>query len=100
MIQKNWLEIIKPHKLGVVPGNDPMRQATIVAEPLTDGQIAKSGISRGLSRGARLLEEYYLEIIRQTSPTLESGSGRDVTIVLTEGIWLELKDIHAQGGIQ
>ena len=71
---------------------------TIVAEPLTDGQIAKSGISRGLSRGARLLEEYYLEIIRQTSPTMESGSGRDVTIVLTEGVWLELKDMHAPEG--
>jgi len=70
---------------------------TIVAEPLSDGQIAKSGISRGLARGARLLEEYYLEIIRQTSPTLESGSGRDVTIVLTEGVWLKLKDINTQG---
>jgi len=73
---------------------------TIVTEPLSDEQIVKTGIGSGLSRGARILEEYYLEIIRQTSPTLESGSGRDVTIVLTEGIWLELKDIHAQGGIQ
>ncbi len=37
MIHKNWLELIKPHALEVKPGADPLRQATIVAEPLERG---------------------------------------------------------------
>ena len=37
MIQKNWQELIKPSKLEVVPGDDPKRMATIVAEPLERG---------------------------------------------------------------
>ncbi len=37
VIQKNWKELIKPVKLGVLPGTDPSRRATIVAEPLERG---------------------------------------------------------------
>ena len=37
MIQKNWQELIKPTQLVVRPGNDPARQATVVAEPLERG---------------------------------------------------------------
>jgi DNA-directed RNA polymerase subunit alpha len=37
VIQKNWLELIKPMKLDVVPGANPERRATVVAEPLERG---------------------------------------------------------------
>ncbi|MDX5361991.1 MAG: DNA-directed RNA polymerase subunit alpha [Alphaproteobacteria bacterium] len=37
MIQKNWLDLIKPTGLNVKPGPDPKRTATIVAEPLERG---------------------------------------------------------------
>ena len=37
MIHKNWQELIKPTQLDVKPGNDPQRQATVVAEPLERG---------------------------------------------------------------
>ncbi len=37
MIQKNWKELIKPEKLEIQPGEDPKREATIVAEPLERG---------------------------------------------------------------
>ncbi|MBL8674116.1 MAG: DNA-directed RNA polymerase subunit alpha [Rhodospirillales bacterium] len=37
MLQKNWEELIKPGKLQIEPGVDPMRQATVVAEPLERG---------------------------------------------------------------
>ena len=36
-IQKNWESLIKPEKLGVEPGPDRSRVATIVAEPLERG---------------------------------------------------------------
>ncbi|WP_198669731.1 DNA-directed RNA polymerase subunit alpha [Pelagibacterium sediminicola] len=37
MIQKNWQELIKPTKLDVVPGSNPVRVASVVAEPLERG---------------------------------------------------------------
>src|SRR5512146_2538095 len=37
MIHKNWSELIKPTQLDVRPGNDPSRQATLIAEPLERG---------------------------------------------------------------
>ncbi len=37
MIHKNWQELIRPTQLEVRPGNDPLRQATVVAEPLERG---------------------------------------------------------------
>jgi DNA-directed RNA polymerase subunit alpha len=37
MIQKNWQELIKPTKLDIVPGKDPGRVASVVAEPLERG---------------------------------------------------------------
>ncbi|PKP85553.1 MAG: DNA-directed RNA polymerase subunit alpha [Alphaproteobacteria bacterium HGW-Alphaproteobacteria-2] len=37
MIHKNWQELIKPAQLDIRPGGDPMRQATLVAEPLERG---------------------------------------------------------------
>jgi DNA-directed RNA polymerase subunit alpha len=36
-IQKNWQELIRPNKLQVSPGNEPKREATVVAEPLERG---------------------------------------------------------------
>jgi DNA-directed RNA polymerase subunit alpha len=37
VIQNNWQQLIRPTKLDVVPGGDPGRTATIVAEPLERG---------------------------------------------------------------
>ncbi len=37
MIHKNWADLIKPTQLAIKPGNDPLRQAVVVAEPLERG---------------------------------------------------------------
>ncbi|WP_321340629.1 DNA-directed RNA polymerase subunit alpha [uncultured Cohaesibacter sp.] len=37
MIQKNWQELIKPTKLEITPGDDELRVAKVVAEPLERG---------------------------------------------------------------
>ena len=36
-MNKNWQALIKPNKLQIEPGLDPLREATIVAEPLERG---------------------------------------------------------------
>ena len=37
VIQKNWQALIKPNKLDIQPGIDPVRTGTVVAEPLERG---------------------------------------------------------------
>ncbi|SFH16440.1 DNA-directed RNA polymerase subunit alpha [Palleronia marisminoris] len=37
MLHKNWQELIKPQQLEIKPGNNPQRQATVIAEPLERG---------------------------------------------------------------
>jgi DNA-directed RNA polymerase subunit alpha len=37
VIQKNWLELIKPNKLELIEGSIPERNSTVVAEPLERG---------------------------------------------------------------
>ena len=40
MISKNWQDLSKPNKLEVKVGDDPKRQATVVARPLERGKTA------------------------------------------------------------
>lgn len=56
MIHKNWAELIKPAQLDVKPGNDPLRQGTVVAEPLERG----FGLTLGnaLRKNKRKKKEY------------------------------------------
>ncbi|MEL6748025.1 MAG: DNA-directed RNA polymerase subunit alpha, partial [Pseudomonadota bacterium] len=37
MLQKNWQDLIKPNKLEIRSGRDPLRQAKMIAEPLERG---------------------------------------------------------------
>src|SRR5210317_2236824 len=37
MIHKNWQQLIRPTQLEIKPGADPLRQATLIAEPLERG---------------------------------------------------------------
>ena len=36
-MQSNWTDLIKPTALDITPGDEPLRQATVVAEPLERG---------------------------------------------------------------
>ena len=50
---------------------------------VSDTQIAQSGISSGIGSSSAMLSEYYLDIVKQLTPVLETGAGREVTIVMT-----------------
>ncbi|MCZ6482184.1 MAG: DNA-directed RNA polymerase subunit alpha, partial [Alphaproteobacteria bacterium] len=74
MIQKNWQELIKPAKLDIVPGPDPSRMSTIIAEPLERGF--------GLTLGNALRRVL-----------LSSLQGAAVTAVQIEGVLHEFSSI-------
>ena len=78
MIQKNWQDLIKPNKLEIVPGHDPARFATVVAEPFERGF--------GLTLGNALRRVL-----------LSSLQGAAVTAVQIDGVLHEFSSI---GGVR
>ncbi|WP_454882988.1 TraB/VirB10 family protein [Sphingomonas oryzagri] len=52
---------------------------------------AKQGVAGGLSKSSDKLTDFYLDLARQAGPIVEVGAGKDVTVVVQEGVSLEIK---------
>ncbi len=98
-IQKNWQELIKPSKLEVIPGDDPRRMATAVAEPLERGfgQTLGNSLRRILLsslQGAAITSVHIDGVLHEFSSI--PGVREDVTDIV-----LNIKDIavkyHGEG---
>ncbi|RJP89649.1 MAG: conjugal transfer protein TraB, partial [Desulfobacteraceae bacterium] len=50
------------------------------------------GIGGGISKSADQLEKFYLQLAEQTLPIIQVGATKTVTVVISEGINLEVKD--------
>ncbi len=62
-----------------------------------DGDKAlQSGLSKGLSAGATEIQKIYIDLIKQTTPVIEIGAAKKCTVVITEGVQLEIKTTRAQ----
>lgn len=55
-------------------------------------EVLKSGVASGVKSAADQLVQFYMELARQTIPVVEVLPVRTVTVVISEGVWLELKD--------
>ena len=55
-------------------------------------QLAKSAAGGGLSEGAKTLHELYLDLAKQATPVIEVGAAKKVTVVISEGKELTIKD--------
>ena len=52
--------------------------------------IAKVGLGDGISSATDELQKFYLQLAEQTLPVIEIGSTKNVTIVVSEGIGLDI----------
>jgi len=66
----------------------PLGQTTTV----DTGQLGRAGLGRGISNSAGELSKIYAELVRQSSPVIEVGPSKAVSVLVTEGVWLEVKD--------
>ena len=77
---------------------------TLAVSPLGTTQtvdpkdIAMSGVGSGLSSGFKEMQKFYMELARQTMPVIEVGATKPVTLVISEGITLDIKKIAKGGG--
>lgn len=63
-----------------------------VVSTLNPGDAAKAGLSAGVAQTANALQKFYLELAQQTIPVIEIQATRNVTLVISEGVNLEIKE--------
>ncbi|MBI3753971.1 MAG: TraB/VirB10 family protein [Deltaproteobacteria bacterium] len=60
--------------------------------------FAKAAVGGGISKSSDELQKFYLELARQTMPIIEVGATKGVTLVISEGVELIIKDYCVGGG--
>ncbi len=60
------------------------------------GQIGKSALGGGLSEGAETLRRLYLDLAKQATPVIEVGATKKVTVIISEGKELEIKEFESE----
>jgi conjugal transfer pilus assembly protein TraB len=63
-------------------------------QAIDPSQMLQAGAGAGISSAAQQISKFYLELARQTMPVIEVGAVRDVTLVISEGVELEIKEIN------
>jgi conjugal transfer pilus assembly protein TraB len=64
-------------------------------QTVDSGQLERAGVGRGISQASGELTRVYVDLVRQSSPVIEVGPGKDVTVVITQGVWLEVTDYES-----
>lgn len=55
-------------------------------------EALRAAIGSGVQQAAQQIQQFYLDLARQTVPVVEILALRNVTLVVSEGTWLELKE--------
>ena len=63
---------------------------------IDSGQVAKYAIGGGLSDGAASLQDFYLSLAKQATPVIEVGAAKEITVIISEGKELEIKDLEGK----
>ena len=48
----------------------------------------------GLSEGAQSLHDFYLSLAQQATPVIEVGAAKEITVIVSEGKELEIREIE------
>jgi len=55
-------------------------------------ELTKAGVGTGLSQVAKEIQKFYLDLSKQSMPVVEIGAMKQVTLVISEGVLLEIKE--------
>jgi conjugal transfer pilus assembly protein TraB len=66
---------------------------TLGSEIIKPGEIAKTTFASGITQAAANLQKFYLDLASQTIPVVEIQATRNVTLVISEGVNLEIKEL-------
>jgi conjugal transfer pilus assembly protein TraB len=66
---------------------------TTTTASLDAATIAVAGVGSGVSSAAKELQRFYLDLAKQTMPVVEVGATKKITLVIQEGVNLEIKNV-------
>jgi conjugal transfer pilus assembly protein TraB len=58
---------------------------------INSGDLLKSAVGGGMAEASHDLQKFYLKLAEATLPVIEIGAARDITLVISEGVDLEIK---------
>ena len=64
--------------------------AGVVQLPDTESTV-KAGVGSGVAQASQDLQKFYLDLGRQTLPVIEVGAAKQITLVTSEGVDLDIK---------
>ncbi len=64
---------------------------------INSGDIARASIGGGLSAATKKLSDFYMKLADQTLPVIEIGATRRVTVVVSKGEMLNIKNVCVGG---
>ncbi len=64
-----------------------------VTQTLDTSQATTAGVGKGISQAGRDLQKFLLDLGKQAIPVVEVGAMRPVTVVISEGVEIQIKDI-------
>jgi conjugal transfer pilus assembly protein TraB len=59
------------------------------------GDVVPYALGGGLAEGADTLRDFYLDLARQTTPVIEVGATKEITVVISEGKDLQIREIDS-----
>lgn len=59
------------------------------------GDIIPYSVGGGLAEGADTLRDFYVDLVKQTTPVIEVGATKKITVVISEGKELEIREIDS-----
>lgn len=62
-----------------------------VTQSLNTDEIANAAIGGGIAQGSGELQRFYMDLAKETLPVIEVGPKKKVTLVIQEGVDLEIK---------
>jgi len=69
-----------------------------VTQIVDPSKVAKAGVGGGIATAAGELQKFYLELAKQTMPVIEVGATKNITIIVSEGVELEMKNVKLGKG--
>lgn len=64
----------------------------VATSVLNPQKMFQAGLGGGISEASKDLKKFYLDLAKQASPVIEVGPAKKVTVVVTEGVWLEIRE--------
>jgi conjugal transfer pilus assembly protein TraB len=77
-----------------------LQSTTVSVSPLGQTQsidpskAAQAGLGEGISTASKEIARFYLNLAHQTLPVIECGAVRNITLVVSEGVDLEIREIN------